>query len=347
MTDAADIDVSIIIVSYNTRAMTLACLASIGAQTHRVSTEIIVVDNNSPDGSAQAIGEVAPHARLLARADNLGFARANNLAAQSARGEYILLLNPDTVVVDGAIERLVAFARRRPQAQIWGGRTIFADGRLNATFCFRALSPWNLFCRVSGLAAAFPRSRLFHSEVYGGRDLAGERAVDVVTGCFLLIPRALWQRLGGFDRAFYMYGEEVDLCLRARRLGAAPAVTPEATIIHHGGASETTRAEKMVKVLAAKSTLIRRHWPPAWRPLGLAMLAAWPLTRACAQRLRGSSHGAITDARRTAWREVWARRCEWFGGYDAQAVGSGADAGSGSHGPAAATASAPAASTVR
>ena len=317
MSEQAAIDVSILIISYNTRALTLACLDSVAAQT-RCRHEVIVVDNASTDGSADAVACHAAAPRLIARTDNLGFARANNVAAAEAKGEFILLLNPDTVVLDGAIDRLLAFARARPEAMIWGGRTLFADGKLNASSCWGAMTPWNLLCRASGLTGLFPRSTFFNGEAYGGwpRDTVHE--VDIVSGCFLLIRRETWERLGGFDPAFFMYGEEADLCLRARRLGARPAVTPEATIIHYGGASEATRSAKMVKLLAAKMTLIRRHWRPALVPLGVLLMATWPLSRALATgllaRLAPSPSRTISA---DAWREIWQRRAEWLGGYAA------------------------------
>ena len=115
--------VSILVISYNTKAMTLACLASIAAET-RVAHEVIVLDNASPDGSAAAIAAAHPGIRLIASAENHGFAKGNNLAAAEARGGYLLLLNPDTLVLDGAIDRLVGFAGRTPEAGIWGGRTV-------------------------------------------------------------------------------------------------------------------------------------------------------------------------------------------------------------------------------
>lgn len=317
MSQAKPIDVSILIVSYNTRALTLACLDSVAAET-RNRHEVIVVDNASADGSADAIARHASAPRLLARTDNLGFARANNLAAAEARGEFILLLNPDTLVRDSAVDRLLAFARARPRALIWGGRTLFPDGRLNPSSCWGAMTPWNLFCRASGLTGLFPRTTLFNGEAYGGWPRDTVREVDIVSGCFLLIRRETWEQLGGFDPAFFMYGEEADLCLRAGRHGARPAVTPEATIVHYGGASETTRAGKMVKLIAAKMTLIRRHWHPALVPLGVALMSAWPLSRCLATgfvaRL-APSPGRTTSAE--AWREIWTRRSEWLGGYAA------------------------------
>jgi GT2 family glycosyltransferase len=303
--------VTVIVVSYNTRAMTLACLDSLFAET-RAPLEAIVIDNASGDGSAEAIAarfppDRAPRLRLVAERENHGFARANNLAARMARGDYLLLLNPDTLVLDGAVDRLLAFARARPEAGIWGGRTLFGDGRLNPLNCARRMSLWTLFARAAGLTGLFPRSPVFNAEEYGGWARDTERSVDIVSGCFLMIRRETWERLGGFDPAFVMYGEEADLCLRARALGCRPVVTPEARIVHHGGASEPARADKVVRLFRAKATLIRRHFPPLARGPGLRLFALWPLTRAWVERLRGRSAGA--------WAEVWARRAEWLPGY--------------------------------
>jgi hypothetical protein len=310
---ASPVEVSVIVVSYNTKAMTLACLASVRLET-RAAHELIVVDNASADGSADAIPAADPAAIFIASRENAGFGQANNTAARRARGRYLLLLNPDTVVTDGAIDRLIAFAKSRPEARIWGGRTIFANGRLNPSSAWSRMTLWNLLCRASGLTGLFPRSGLCNGEAYGGWDRSSEREVDIVSGCFLLIEREFWQRLGGFDPAFFMYGEEADMCLRARELGARPRVTPTATIIHHGGASETAREGKLVKLLAAKSMLIRRHFPLGTRSLGLALLAAWPLTRATASYLAVPLKRSALDSARV-WRAVWHARLRWLDGF--------------------------------
>ncbi|MEZ5817505.1 MAG: glycosyltransferase family 2 protein [Hyphomicrobiaceae bacterium] len=308
--------VSILIVSYNTREMTLACLDSIAAETSCASYEIIVVDNASTDGSIEAIAAHPSRPTLLPMRSNVGFGRANNLAAEMAAGEFLLLLNPDTVVLDGAVDRLVAFARERPEAMIWGGRTLFADGRLNPASAWGRMTPWRLFCRASGLTSVASASSLLNGEGMGAWPRDSERAVDIVSGCFLLISSAFWRRLGGFDPAYFMYGEEADLCLRARALGARPRITPAATIVHHGGASETIREDKMVRLLAAKATLIDRHFPSSTRGLGLALNAAWPLSRwlilALAARMAGSRSVA---ERATIWQRIWQRRREWQDGW--------------------------------
>ncbi|RMF37245.1 MAG: glycosyltransferase family 2 protein [Alphaproteobacteria bacterium] len=298
--------------------MTLACLRSIAAETE-TAHEIILVDNASTDGSAQAVAKEFPGIRLMAEAENHGFAGANNLAAAEARGQYLLLLNPDTVVRERAIDRLVDFAREMPQAKIWGGRTLFADGSLNPASCWRRIGLWNLFCRAAGLTGLFPGSPVFNSEAYGGWARDSVRAVDIVSGCFLLITRALWQQLGGFDAHFVMYGEEADLCLRARALGADPHITPAATIIHHGGASERVRAEKMIRLLRAKTSLIRRHLPAWQRPAALALIRAWPLSRRLALGLVALSGRKRESA--AVWAEIWRRRAEWQQGWSAQGPG--------------------------
>ena len=304
--------VSILIISYNTREMTLACLRSVAAET-RAAHEVIVLDNASADGSAAAIAAAFPGVTLLAETRNHGFAAANNIAAKHATAPFLLLLNPDTVVLDGALDRLLAFAGRAPAARIWGGRTVFADGSLNPSSCWRRMTLWSLFCGATGLSGLFRKSPFFNAEAYGGWDRRTEREVDIVTGCLFLIARADWDALGGFDPAFFMYGEEADLCLRAQgTLGARPRITPDAAIVHYNGASQTVRADKMVRLLRAKHDLIARHFPAWQRPPARLLFAAGPVFRrlgfGLAARL-GLRRNAPEEAR--VWNEIWARRREW------------------------------------
>ena len=313
-TTAAAPALSVIVVSYNTCEMTLACLGSIFSETRETGFEVLVVDNASGDGSAEAIADRFPQVRLIRSAENLGFARANNAAAREALGEHLLLLNPDTVILRGAIDKLVAFARRRPDAGIWGGRTLYADGSLNPYNCWREMSLWNLACRAAGLTALFPGSPVLNSENYGGWARDSERDIDIVQGSFLLITRRLWNALGGFDERYVMYGEEADLCRRARARGARPRMTPDAEIIHYGGASQTVRADKMARLFRAKITLIRDHWRWPARALGVALFAAWPWSRRLATGVAARLSGRAREAHR-AWDEVWRRRHEWIGGY--------------------------------
>ncbi len=301
---------SIIVVSYNTRELTLACLRSVYEQTRQTPFELIVVDNASDDGSAAAIAAEFPHVRFLPQTKNLGFAAANNLAAELAAGEWLLLLNPDTVVLDAAIDRLVAFASERqrqdPRAGIFGGRTLFPDGSLNPTSCWMAPTPWSAFCIASGLTSMFRGSNLFNPEAMPRWRRDSVRQVDIVTGCFFLLRRSLWNELSGFDPAFFMYGEEADLCLRAKKRGVVGMICPQAAIIHYGGASERVRAEKLVRLLKAKSQLYRRHMNQASARISVAMLKLWTLSR-----LLAFSVANLRNAEYHVWRGVWRRRSEW------------------------------------
>jgi GT2 family glycosyltransferase len=313
--------VSILVVSYNTRAMTLDCLRSIVQET-RVPYELLVLDNNSPDGSAEAIAEAFPEVRLIASGENHGFAKANNIAAAEARGEYLLLLNPDTLILEGAIDRLLAFAERTPAAGIWGGRTLKGDGSLDPTCCFGDQTLWRLFCRTTGLTGLFPRSEVFNGEVYGGWQRDSERAVDAVQGCFLLIRRALWERLGGFDLTFVMYSEEADLCRRARAIGAQPRMTPEATIIHYGGASSERRSDREILIMKARVTMARRHLPAWQQGPAIFLLRMWPLTRAVGGRILARMTGRKGPAEAADhWSRVWQARTRWQKGFPVPAAG--------------------------
>jgi N-acetylglucosaminyl-diphospho-decaprenol L-rhamnosyltransferase len=299
--------VSIVVVSYRTKDLTLTALRTVFEQTEPGTFELLVVDNASDDGSADAIEEeFGERLTLICSEENLGFARANNLAAELARGEYLLLLNPDTEVLDRAIDRLLEFARTRPRAGIWGGRTLFADRTLNPASCWQRITPWSTVCMATGLRAVFKGSELFNPEGIGAWPRDSVREVDIVVGCFLLTRLETWRELGGFDLRYWMYGEEADLCLRARALGCRPVITPEATIVHLVGASSPDDTRKEALITKARVTLVRTHWP-AWQvPFGLSMFWTWALLKGVAARLRGrpQPHGSLFSMRK-----------DWLAGY--------------------------------
>jgi GT2 family glycosyltransferase len=310
--------ISVVIVSYNTRDMTLECLRSVFDQTD-ASLDVIVVDNASTDGSPDAIRAQYPQVTVLAEPINHGFGPAHQIAMQYAKAPWVLLLNPDTEILDGAIDKLLAFARRMPGAGIWGGRTIYADGSLNKTSCWRKMTPWSLLCRITGLTSLFSRSALFNCEEYAGWQRDTERNVDIVTGCFLLMRRTLWDDLRGFDPTFYMYGEEADLCIRAKALGCRPSVTPEAQIIHHGGQSDPMATERTIKVLRAKTELILRHFPSGLRRACAVLHMCFPLSRLVGARVLqivapAKDRSQVADY----WSKIWSRRAEWRYGFRAQ-----------------------------
>ena len=305
---------TVIIISYNTRELTLAALRTLYATTQATTFRTVVLDNASTDGSADAVATTFPQVELLRSDENLGFARANNMVAAAARTEWLLLLNPDTECYASAVDNLMAFARANPKAGIYGGRTVFPDGSLNIASCWNRITPWSVFCLATGLTAAFPRSTIFDPEAMGGWQRDTVREVDIVVGCFLLIRRDLWTRLGGFDLRYFMYGEEADLCLRARRLGFHPMITPDAEIMHLVGAASASKVEKRILVTKARVTLIRDHWPRWQVPLGIGLMWLWGALRITASRLIALA-GQLRGRERLAyWREVWDRRQDWLRG---------------------------------
>jgi GT2 family glycosyltransferase/pimeloyl-ACP methyl ester carboxylesterase len=300
-----DLDVSIIIVSYNTRELTLECLRSLYRETEGVFFEVLVVDNASKDGSAQAIADEFEHVRLMSLEENAGFGGGCNLAAREARGQYLLFLNPDTVVLNGAVQKLVACARRYPEAGLYGGRTYWGDRSLNPTSCWRRPTPWSAFCRAVGLDAIFRSSALFDPESYGRWQRDSDREVDIITGCLLLVEHQAWAKLRGFDPMFFQRGEDADLSLRAWTLGYRPRICPEAEIIHYGGQSERVLPDKVIRNLKAKQMLFDRFWSPGGARFGSLMQKLWVLTRYLAWRLAGHREKLAT------YREVWQRRREF------------------------------------
>lgn len=258
-----DVDVSILIVSFNTRDMTLECLGSIFEQTKSHSVEVIVIDNDSQDGSCEAITEHYPDVQLIRSEENLGFARANNVAAERARGRRTLLLNPDTVILDGAIDTLLDFADAHPDNRLWGGRHVFRDGSKNPYNCWADYTVWTVFCGSAGLTRTFATSAIFNQRSYPKYDRMSVKEVDIITGCFLLIDTDLWNQLGGFDEDFFLFAEEADFCVRARKLGARPLITPESVIIHDGGGSATIQSEdRRVHLIRAERQYHRKHLGP-------------------------------------------------------------------------------------
>lgn len=306
--DAAP-EVTVIIVSYNTRELTLAAVRTLLENSPGLAMRVVVFDNASHDGSAEAVAAAFPQVEVIANAENIGFAAANNRVAAEATTPYVCLLNPDTETHPGAINALLTFAKAHPEAGIVGGRTVFRDGSLNPASCWRMMTPWSLFSSAIGLARLFPNSDLFNHEAMGGWRRDTVREVDIVVGCLMLVPTELWRQLGGFDERFFMYGEDADICLRARALGYRPMITPDAVIMHLVGASTKRHADKVCAVMQAKATLIRRHWPRYLVWLGIAQLWGWGLVRGIAAKVHPSRE------QRDRLGQIWRDRKRWLGGF--------------------------------
>lgn len=229
--------VSVIIVTYESRAFIDACLASVFQTSREWIAECRVVDNASRDGTVERIRAHSPDVQIFVNPENLGFGRAVNIAARKVMGEFLLILNPDTIVQSGAVAELVQFLRYRPQAGACGPKVISPDG------CFRNDSrrgfptPLNAFGYFSGLDRVFPQSRTFGG--YHRRWLSPEREVltECLSGSCLLIRRSVFEAVGGFDENYFLFGEDIDLCWKIKQAGWETWYVPSAAVVHAKGAS--------------------------------------------------------------------------------------------------------------
>lgn len=300
-------DISVIIVTYNSEDQIEACLQSVYTEQEDASIEVIVVDNGSQDRTVEVIKTQFPEVRLFDTGENLGFAKACNLAASHSKARYILQLNPDTVVLDKAIDRAWRFAKDNPEYGFYGGRTLKEDGTtLERSSCWGLPSLWSLFTFATGLSTVFKHNGFFDPESLGQWQRDSVREVGVITGCFLLVEKSAWEKTGGFDEHYWLYGEDVDLSLRAKRMGYHPVIYPEAVVIHEIGQSSTS-AQKGVWLQQGKVSFIKRNWSQPARFLGLRLLDLGVLLRGFAYGLKGNSENQ--------WVASLKRRNEWKNGH--------------------------------
>lgn len=237
-------DVSIIIVNWNTRDILRDCLRSVYEQTRDISFEVIVIDNASNDGSAEMVKREFPQVRPIENTENRGFAAANNQGMKIAGGQYVLLLNPDTIVLDRAIEKTVTFADLRPDVGILSCSVLNEDGSFQDT-CFTFPSITNFVLSALGLPKLWPTNRFFGRVRMSWFDWKHEQDVDVVVGCFMLVRRAAIDRVGLMDEGYFMYAEETDWCYRFQKAGWRIVYAPVGKICHLGGRSTKLLPERM------------------------------------------------------------------------------------------------------
>lgn len=226
--------VSIVIICWNDSKYIVKCIESVLAQTLSTSFEIIVTDNGSTDGSVALIRGAFPGVRIVENGRNLGFAGANNRAFDVARGEYVLILNPDTVICDRAIDKTVAFADSRPQGGAFGCRMINPDGSYQRS-AYPVPSIRGSLIAGLNLRRLEKLSSAFTSEIYYAWEGTSERTVGFMAGCYLLIRRDLLAALKGFDERLFFQTEDADLCLRVSKMGRPVIFFPGAEVIHIGG----------------------------------------------------------------------------------------------------------------
>ncbi len=226
---------SVVILCWNDMKVIVDCVRSIFASTHSTDFEVIVSDNGSTDGSPDLLEQNFPQVKVIRNGSNLGFARGNNAGIRASRGEYVLILNPDTIIHEGSLDRLVRYADAHPEAGAFGCRVLNADG----TYQISA-RPFPTVSRYL-MAALYLRPLGYLtdklSEIYMGWKGDSERQIDWQSGCCVLFRGKVLRDLGGFDEQFFYQFEEVDLCFRVGKAGYPILFTPEATITHLGGQS--------------------------------------------------------------------------------------------------------------
>lgn len=230
------LDLSVIIVNYNTKEKLRVCLRSVLASKTRFQYEVWVVDNASADYSKEMVSAEFPSVKLLDAGANLGYSKANNLAIRQSSGRYVLLLNPDVEVMQDSFEKMLGFMEQNSRAGIAGCRVEKPDGSLDLA-CRRSFPyPLSALFRLSGLSFLFPKSKFSsYNLTYLPEDRVAE--VDSVMGAFLLVSREVIGRIGLLDEDFFMYGEDLDWCFRAKAAGYGVFFAPVTKVIHYKGSS--------------------------------------------------------------------------------------------------------------
>ena len=302
-------DLSIIVVSYNTRDLLLQCLESVLESLEQVQAggrlsmdaraigrgyEVIVVDNASTDGSAQAVRRFFPEVRLIENEFNRGFGAANNQAIAVSQGRRLLFLNPDVRAQGNAITELLRFLDRYPRTGMATSRLKYPDGSFQDS-AFRFPSLWMVFLDLFPLHPTLARSSL--NGRYPPSAYRRPFEIDHPLGACMMVRREMIERIGGFDEAYFMYCEEVDWCMRARHDRWRIFCVPEAEMVHHGGGSTAHLPDEMfVELFRSRLRLFGRYYNPFFKVAAKAVMAAglwWEHGR----WLRRYLHGEVTEER--------------------------------------------------
>ncbi len=254
-------DLTVVIINYNVQYFLDQCLKSVFSSGKELAMEVIVVDNNSVDGSLEMVREKYPQVRLIANTENLGFSRANNQAIAMAKGRYVLLLNPDTVVEDDTLPRVVRFMDEHPDAGGLGVKMLDGQGRFLPESKRGLPTPAVAFYKIFGLARLFPKSKIFGKYHLGYLDPEQTNPVDVLSGAFMLLRKEALEKTGYLDEDFFMYGEDIDLSYRITQAGYKNYYFPETRIIHYKG--ESTKKSSVNYVLVFYNAMIifaRKHF---------------------------------------------------------------------------------------
>jgi GT2 family glycosyltransferase len=298
--------IGICIVTHNNADEIGACLASLTSRWSDLS--IRIEDNASADGTVDLLRRTECRTKIRANPVNRGFAASvNRLAADfDEEIDHLLLVNPDVELAPDAIDQLIAASLASETEAIVGGRMMRSDGSIDPTNCLAEPSLRQSIAFALGLRR-WPGCEWLDPDALGGWCRSGIRTVPVLTGATLLINRALWDRLGGFDEQYFLYGEDVDLCIRAKRLSGTTLFTGFARYVHRGGASSPSDTQRWIAILRGKMSLYRQHLSPLGGRLAQRLLLGGVALRAMAETSGLAGTGM--------WRELWQSRDLWRRGW--------------------------------
>ncbi|MBA4166854.1 MAG: glycosyltransferase family 2 protein [Chitinophagaceae bacterium] len=254
------VTLSIIIVNYNVRILLEKCLLSVSSAGKDIEMEVIVVDNNSSDGSIDYVKPLFPSFHFIVNTENTGFSKANNQGLELASGQYILFLNPDTVIPEDCFSKCIHFMESHPDAGALGVKMVNGMGIYLKESKRGFPSPVTSLWKLSGITSIFPRSKYLARYYMGNLDQNASHRVDVLSGAFMFVKKAVLDKTGGFDERFFMYAEDIDLSCRIKKAGYNNYYFAGISIIHYKGGS-TKKDFKYVKMFyKAMSQFAKKHY---------------------------------------------------------------------------------------
>ena len=267
---------SVVIVNYKVKYFLEQCLLSVEKAAKGLAVEIFVVDNASCDGSVEYIAERFPGVTLVASKENLGFARANNLAIRQSKGEYVLLLNPDTIVAENCFSEFIGFMDSHPEAGGCGAHMLHADGSFALESRRGLPTPFVAFCKMSGLASLMPRSRTFGRYYMRYLNENEVNSIEIMSGAFMFLRRSALDKSGLLDEDFFMYGEDIDLSYRILKSGYKNYFLPH-RMLHYKGESTVKSSYRYVHTFyQAMQLFFNKHYSHYSLLLSLPIrLAIW------------------------------------------------------------------------
>lgn len=230
-------DLSIVIVSYNTKDLLKECIESIYKNSKDLSLEIIVVDNNSYDGSAEMISKNFKDVILVKNKENLGFSKANNIGVKKSSGKYVLFLNSDTLVKENTLRYMVKFMDEYKDAGAATCKLKMPNGKIDDASHRGFPTPWNSFCHFSGLSKIFTKVKLFGGYNLSFMDLSKTHEIDTLAGAFMLVRKEAGEQVGWWDEDYFFYGEDIDFCFMLKQNNWKIYYVPEVSIFHYKGVS--------------------------------------------------------------------------------------------------------------